>query len=287
MRILVIDDTRFKLPQSWNELSDTQLLYVAELCQEQIPKPEFLLKTLLFCTGLRVKQNPIRQRYAKKVFRFTNGKQDYVVSPDIIASIYTNFLFLLKENKSSDEIHYEINTKRTKPIGIIKHQGQSYYGPADSLTNLTVHEFIFSETYYSNWVKTKNNNQLDLFIATLYRPAAEDYNIDDPRTTGDPREEFNDFLIEKRAETLKSLPFHYKTAIRWYYEGSRAYIQKKFMAVHSGGGTPGKQEDVFEGFMKLVNALANHDITKNDRVRKSNLYEAMINLNEMMSKPKQ
>jgi len=276
MRIFVIDNVTFNLPNTWNELSEPQLLHVAELVGKSIDKHEFLLSMFLHATGLKVKQTPNSKHYY-----LTNGKKEFALNAEQILQLCNVFSFLLTEQKTDDETTYTILSRRTKALTSFELYGETYYAPASSLTNISLHEYIFSETYYHHYASTGKEEYLNLFIATLYRPQARNYD----ETQGDKREAFNDFIIEKHAKLISALPAHVKTSIRWFYEGSSVYIHKKFASVFQGAPS-GTKQDVFEGFMKMVNGLSGNDITKNDQVRQSNLYEALLTLDELMQKSK-
>lgn len=95
---------------------------------------------------------------------------------------------------------------------------EKYYGPANRLSNLTIQEFKYTETYYQAYQISNEVKYLDLLIAVLYREKA-------PKITGnDLRKEISDIDISIRAKKLKSLPGWKKYAILFNYEGCRNYI---------------------------------------------------------------
>ncbi|MEI7594510.1 MAG: hypothetical protein WCK02_02095 [Bacteroidota bacterium] len=275
MRIFIINNTQFSIPQEWNEIPDATLLFIAELIQQEITKQEFLIKIFLFNAKLKIAQ------IKSKHIVLSKGKEKYYLTACLLNALSKAYLFLLREQNADDECICELSNNRTTPISVLDIKGIKYYSPSDSLTNITLHEYIFAETYYHKYAITGKVEYLDMLIATLYRPKSRECKT----FLCDIREPFNDFIISKRAKEINRLNFNIKIAIKWFYEGSCSYIQTKFPEVFKPAPL-GKKQDVFEGFMKLVNVLANNDLTKNELVRNANLYEALITLNELMIKPK-
>ena len=270
MRTLKLDNTEFKIPKSWNEVSPETLVFIAALCENGIPKQELLVKTFLFDNQLKVIPNNNRN-----LLSVSHGKTEFVLTSDILNQLANCYSFLLKDNTDGN---YHLNPILIKPLPSFNINGITYYSPADALTNISLHEFIFCETYFHHYTVKDSSKYLDLLIATIYRPERENYKPE----YGDRRAIFNDFVINDRAAKIESLPTTQKQVIKWFYEGSCAHLHKKFPHVFNTGSSASGSNDVFEGFIKLVNVLASNDITKTDKVRESNLYEALINFEEMI-----
>ena len=77
-------------------------------------------------------------------------------------------------------------------------------------------------------------------------------------------------LIEKMSDTVK-------LAIFWFYLGCLKFITEKFPRVFSGAsGTV--SGSVFENQMKIIDSLADGDVTKKPEVRNSLLYDALFTM---------
>lgn len=278
-----INSDNYSCPSSWNELTHDQLIDLCYLSQQNLLANEFKTKILLSVLGLKTMH--IQERYINNewCFYFRIGKKVvYILSSLDIACLLYKFDFLFVKNKDEEgNIQYQFNSHLTKNlIPSFKINGVEYFGPADSLTNLLFHEYIFAETNLVEHSKTQNEKYLDALIAVLWREQDENYNPNDITFTGDRRKPFNDFQVDARAKAISKLDKVTKQAILFFYDGCRNYLRVKFKEVFEGAGS-GDSIDAFSGFMKLVTALTNNDITKNEQVRKSYLYEVMVSLQEM------
>ena len=280
---ITINNDTYPGPSTWNELTYDQLINLCHFAQPNVPANEFKTQFLLSILGLRTLI--IEERYVgdEVLFYFKKGKKTiYILSNIDIACILYKFDFLfLKKEYPDGNIQYQFNSHLTKNlIPEIKINGITYYGPADSLTNILFHEYIVTETNLVNYYQTQDEKFLNNLIAALYREEDPQYNPTDIAFSGDRRKPFNDFQIEARANAISKLDPKIKQAILFFYDGCRNYLKICFPEVFEGSGS-GDNENIFKLFMKLVTALTNNDITKNEQVRKSYLYEVMISLQEM------
>lgn len=81
------------------------------------------------------------------------------------------------------------------------------------LSNISFGEWCFLATYFNYYQEFKDQKWLIRMIATVYRPRNPQASEDNPDYTGDLRQEFNENLIVKRAETLSDLEETIQTAI--------------------------------------------------------------------------
>jgi hypothetical protein len=228
-------------------------------------------------------------------FLFSNGKkQQYLISTIDISFLINKFDFLFKITKNTEGNQmYSLCSKLSKQlIPEVKAGGKTFYGPADGLSNILFHEYIHTETFYANYVKKQNVSssseayrELDKLIAVLYREQVKNYDPHALDYNGDRREPFNDWLIDSRSLLISKLSLTTKNAILLYYTGCVNLIQLRFPEVFTPDSKPpapdSKLNNTFINMMKLVTALTDNDVTKNEEVRKTNLYEIMISLQQM------
>ncbi|GAB3958154.1 hypothetical protein GCM10028805_51930 [Spirosoma harenae] len=148
-----------------------------------------------------------------------------------------------------------------------------YYAPAESLSNLTFGEFIYSENAYNakNWPE---------LAAILYRPGKGLF------TKGiDPREAFDEDKVDGRAERFAELDPALLTLIVHHYEASRQVLQQYFEHVFSVGDEPqttstptGKKAS----WLNVAISLAKLDVTKVEEIKTANLYLALQVLDEQI-----
>ncbi len=131
---------------------------------------------------------------------------------------------------------------------------------------MTFEQFlIFSETYYSQYIKSGEEEHLNLFIASLY---TREKNI------------FDSDLIEKNAKLLSKLSVPEKTAILFFYQGSRHYLGLKFPELFSSKNE-GSAEKEYD-FLGVAELLNKEDVSKNNTIRKTNIYEIFTRLTNLI-----
>jgi hypothetical protein len=280
MHTITFGDHKFNVPGHWNELTGENLLSLASHVEQNIEMEELKLKLLLDFTGIRV----IRQRsvMVDKIEHFwvRCGKRKVLVSVTNLAFITAPFLKFFNEIKENKWIVNPMLTRQLLPS--IMADKKLYWGPADGLSNITLREFIFTETFLNEFITKNDRSNLDKLIAVLYRPAGK-FQPGSADYKGDVREPFNDNIIDDRARYLVALPEAYKKAILWYYEGSKKHIATLYPLVFSEGG--GKSDkSTFEVFMTIVDELANNQPSEHERVMDVLLYSALHSLNQRISK---
>ncbi len=281
MHTVKLNNDTYYLPSQWNELSKAQLLKVAEMSLQPIPLAEFLTKTMFAFLGFKVMRRKSVFIDGFEHFYIKHGKKNvYLVTSHDVSFISENLQFLFVKVNNDENISLKINSKLTKNLlPEIKHAGTVFHGPSDGLTNLCMNEYIHAETNFYKFCKTSEEKYLDKLIAIIYRPRNKKSNPDAIDYTGDLRLPFNDFLTERYTALLKSLNPATKYAIFIFYQGCKNFLINKFPNVYSGGSS--SDDDVFMGFMSLVNALANSDVTKKEEVRKAYLMDVMITLEQL------
>ena len=97
-----------------------------------------------------------------------------------------------------------------------------------------------------------------------------------------PEELFGKVSRRRRKKLIARLDF-FKTAVSWYVVGSLRLLADQFPKVFAGGGG-GSAENVFESQLRLLDSLADGDVTRRDQVRRSNLWDVMHNLQMRIEK---
>jgi len=284
MHQLTINNVTYKVPSSWNELTQEQVLSLVDMYNKKYNLAEISVKLLMIITGIKV---VFVQKYqaSGEVFHFRHGKHNYIIDVrDIIyAASKLDFLFRTEEIKGQKvySLDSKLNVNLLPEIRFGLFFKKTWHGPADTLTNILFAEFIHAETAFDKLGATLNEKYLDRLIGILYRPEGR-MQIDSPR--GDIREPFNDFLIDKHTKIAARIPENIKIAILLYYTGSRYAITKIFPEIFSGKGS---KEDTFKSYMNLVEVLAGYDVTKKDSVRSAYLFDVLLTLNQSILRDKE
>lgn len=106
-----------------------------------------------------------------------------------------------------------------------------YWGPRESLRNVSFGEFIFADAYFVAYATGHNPDYLDLLVAVLYRPQRWPYRPRAANYGGDRRQDFNEYLVRQRAAHLTHLPLEQKLAVLTWYRGCRQQLETDFPLV--------------------------------------------------------
>lgn len=106
-----------------------------------------------------------------------------------------------------------------------------YWGPRESLRNVSFAEFIFADAYFVAYAKGQEPAHLDLLVAVLYRPQRRPYRPRAADYGGDRRQDFNEHLVPPRARALTQLPREQKLAVLTWYRGCRQQLEADFPLV--------------------------------------------------------
>lgn len=255
MKTITFDTDKYLLPGDWNDLSVEQLFFLISLTKKNIPIQELKVKMLLFCLGAYVA--PERKNRNTDAQIICIGKKKYPVTFEQMTFLSDLFNFLLSNTDEKGNCSIEPKLTRN-PFPKTQCGCITVVGPDDGLTNITYEQFIQLQTLQSLIGKTPNLTIND-FIAIIYK-----------RNTFSTAIEGEPLLIKKMSDTVK-------TVIFWYYLGCLKFISEKFPRVFSGssGSISGS---VFENQQKIIDSLADGDVTKKPEVRASLLYDALFTL---------
>lgn len=129
-------------------------------------------------------------------------------------------------------------------------------GPEPGLTNFTFEQYFSdSEAYYTLCRTNKESDNLIKLINCMYNYKQDIH---------------PDLLKLSEVEKL---------AIFFYYEGCSAFIKFKFRAIFKSDGI--KSSDGLE-FARFVNKLNKGDLSKNEQIKNTNLYEALTYLQSLI-----
>lgn len=126
---------------------------------------------------------------------------------------------LLKQPENRDELWRLLSWvdwvwlgPKALPLAWIKIRGKKYCLPDEYLTRITVGEFVVATAHLIGFGAAKNDTEarrsMRLFIATIARPkpdALQQLRRDKASWNGDPREAYNTYRCEQRAELFGRL----------------------------------------------------------------------------------
>lgn len=144
-------------------------------------------------------------------------------------------------------------------LPVIRIRFRKYYGTNSAFDNMSLEQFVLCERYYFEYAKTKNNINLYKLYASLYNRKGKEPNPDN-------------YKKFKRLKNWKQI------AIFWFYTGCRSFIMLKFKAIFKKSNNENKDDFAF---INLINELNNNNVTLNEQIKKTNIYEAFVLLEKM------
>lgn len=208
----------YTAPSHWNELNEKQLIAWAAICLKKLSIDNAIRLALIAMYGIPPME-----------FFLIPESQKVELAPTI--------KFLFEKNNLVKWVIPQIG------CGF-----RNYYGPEDRLGNITIAEFRRTELYYQAYIKTGQDEYLDLLIATLYRAKRKGL-IDK-----DIREDITEYGIRNRAKRLKSLSRKFRQATLLNYEGCRGFIHANYLSKlpTSKSDTPSKELFDFNGIIRTI-----------------------------------
>lgn len=181
-------------------------------------------------------------------------------NPAIFIELEHQYDFIFKDVKIHKNLFHEIKVRLKK-----------FYGYDDALANMTYEQFIiFAETYFMAYIQSSEQRYLDLLIASLYTRR---------------KNEFIPDQIKENAEKLKHLSNAYKVAIFLNYQGNRSYLASRFPKLFASQKNTKNKNDL--NFIEVIELLNNGDVSKNNEIKKINIYEVFTRLTNLIKENEQ
>ena len=213
---------------TWNELTARQLVGVVRALHMASDKYEWRLLALAAVLGI----SPWWYRF---------------FAAELVVQLWWMFDFLEKGNSLTKNL---LPTIRVRIPG--KWRYEYLYGPGDELQYVTALEWMYAERFYEDFRETGNREDLNRFVACLYREKNKK-DVFEPGYDGDRRRAFNTNTIDKRVKILARVDVYVLLAIMHWYEGCRAAIERQFDRVFTRDGeSPREHYGWPEVFMKIA-----------------------------------
>lgn len=234
----------FKIAQHWNDLSEWQIRAIGRFMftsrNEQTETKLFKQVVL----SILIVPKPTFKNIIKSVVLLSKV-------PFSELEQYTNFVFDQKELLTRFPDKIKIGRWPFRKI---------VYGPAPRLTNTTIEELSYADTFYYKWMTDNDVNDLHRLTAILYRPSAEP-------TPEDKRIPFSSLTLENNSRITDAIPLPLKFMIAHAYYGCRqnfinrhpnVFPQKKIVE----GEEENKPEKPkpYQPFSKIIDSFAMDEV---------------------------
>jgi hypothetical protein len=238
MTVVQIHKRYYSFPENWNEVSTKQAIAIMKA----------------ICSGYT------DQQLYLQLYRILSGCSWY------------HFLMEKMHNKAKNLHLCDFILRENGPTKQLLPQYRGLAGPADNFDNLRMNEFAFAQNFYEAYRDNGDAEALDKLVATLYRPAGGDDDMD-------VREPFREGTMLQRAKLLNSWPFHIKELVFVHYDGCMAQLVKDNAEIFSGSGG----EPALNGIVSVMRNVAK-DGTYGDFEKVERMYVKMLMLELKESK---
>jgi len=174
---------------------------------------------------------------------------------------------LFKLSEGIDFVGQAGNSHSAFIIGRIP--GTDFVSPKPKLAGLTFGQFIFTESYYNDWMSTKDEKVLNNFIASLYLPS---------------NEKFANESIPNRVEKIANTDLDIRKAIAFNYSLVMIWLQKAYPLIFqtSSGDPDIARADGIRpkqsAWLKLFESFVGDDLINRDRYAELPLHTVLRHL---------
>jgi hypothetical protein len=238
------------LPSEWNELSQKQLIALANIKHNEKEPVEQLIKALHVLSGM--------------------GTIKFMLLPkDVIVNASEQARWVFEENTLTSQL--------------IPMWGNCY-GPESHFDNLQMHEFNHAEMAYQELVSTQEPEYLDRLVAILYRQGKDGYDHE-RNADADHRIPFKYGDITWHMGIVTRWPENVKHAILLWYDGCRMELIKAYPKIFKQSG--GNDQNLYEGLFSLMHSVAGEKYGTFDEVENSYVHKILMALNIMLDEIEQ
>lgn len=140
--------------------------------------------------------------------------------------------------------------------------------PDARLYGVRLDQWLVADTFYTNFVQSHDPVFLDKLITVLYARAGESWDNGDH--------------VAARAVRFYNIPYYLKHWVFLWYTGVKLWLMVKYSHVFSGGTGEGSDTPADEVVMGVIRSLNGGHLSNNDRVKGSDVHEALFELNKLI-----
>jgi hypothetical protein len=257
------------LPESWNELSKAAARVFAKCISLNMEEEEIKLEMLLHYF-------PELKKQIKGLVKNQENEyhQHFWEQVDILQIALADlFNFFWKKMSVPEEIISVVNSELS--IQLLS-KLKNLCGPS-TFSKLEIWEFHLAELAWDDFFQTGNFKSLDRLVAILYRPKIYFHYFRKNKTSykGDPRQEFNDQLIDDRMKSVATIPVELKLIVAWWFEGSLKQMSDTFPKLYNKKKSIDDESGEKGSWSDTILLIARNEHKEADQVAKRNLYQFM------------
>jgi hypothetical protein len=233
-----------KIPSSWNELTEKQLLYICHLIYvESGDIYRFRIAALRYLLGLSWFQT--------------------LMIGDFLPDLFPYVAFLEKENTLTDN---KITTLKAKNITL--------HGPMGGFETLMAEEWTEADQAFIDFSASKDTEDLDRMIAILYREAIPDMGPGHPEWKKDLRQPFIEEQVPLRQRIIADISPAHKFAILTWYTGCRREWEEVFYRVFKES----KSDVESFGWQETIQKISGGTFGSLRETERTSMYKIMLHM---------
>lgn len=216
-------------------------------------------------------------RYSKWKFELMEDENKLKVYQNVFL-IAEKLDWLFKEEENDGKINLKVNFPWTASL-IRRYEG--YFGPEKLMTDITFLEYKNAHVAAIEYLKSKNEDDLNWLVATLYRK---------PRFRFLPKPRYDEFKVKKIAEQISTWPFCVKYGVLLNFLSWEEYIRTGVFTVDGNqisfsilfDKVNEDEEDSGLGLTGLLYSLAETNVFGNVKATsEQNLYDVLFRLYQL------
>lgn len=262
MKQFYIGKRSVDLPETWDEIPTRHLEGLVRLTRQAMPLSSARLRYVLYLMDVYVSGRVDADHYefCRVLRRGVLSSTDFQV-----LSHSVDFLFC----KESSGDGYFVDSRLTRcPYPLLRHRLRLFRSPGDALERLSYEQFVYC-LFYQQLMETEPSALYDL-LACLWHTGAV----------------WTLSRLERDSRLLRSLSSVRQTVMLWYWMGCLSFLRQKFPRIFAPVGTgkattPG---ELYDSQLRIIDALADGDMTRKEAVRKGDLYDALYSMDEAIRK---
>lgn len=233
-------------PKNYGELTQKQLIYLTTLMLSGQSEEQIRIKCFLKFSGIKIIAKYKGLYYCRRIGR----KEFFSISVEQVVFFSKKFNWMFK------------NFKGIQPVTRIGR----YFACDKLFRNLKFEDYLMAENHYQAYIFTKDNKHLVKLMAVLYR------------RNGNPDKAASIKYIEFWLSPVKrQITLMWMVGVKEFLSGKFSHL---FVRVQQEADEEPKAPDMFKIMTSQIRMLTNGDLTKNEKVLKSNTWDALNEMNE-------
>lgn len=153
---------------------------------------------------------------------------------------------------------------------------RKYKAPAENLSDISFEDFMFADTFFSEYADTSNPVKLKLMVAALYREKVNNKRL---QFDEDLAEQWADDIAKEGMATLEAIAVNYSLVRKWLQE----YYPAVFPQSNADeDANTSKKNNSKKGWLDVFDALVGDDGVNEDRYKQMRAINVLRRMNKQI-----